>query len=103
MAANKVIFLRVFDCLGKKSFLLYGCKCLVGKKPWCNFNKRENSNDSWGPRGWVIPDGAGTAGVDQGRGPSIRSSSGGQDEAIATSNVLLGALVVLAQGHTTAI
>ena len=42
------------------------------------------------------------AGVHLGRGPSIRSSSGGQDEAIDTSNVLLGALVGLAQGHTTA-
>ena len=56
------------------------------------------------PDGPDPPDGAGaSAGGHLGEGPSIRSSSGGQDEAIDTSNVLLGALVGLAHGHTTAI
>ena len=35
-----------------------------------------------GPDGPDPPDGAGAAGVHLGRGPRIRSSSGGQDEAI---------------------
>ena len=34
------------------------------------------------PEGGCLPDGAGAAGVDQGRGAPIRSSPGGQDEAI---------------------
>ena len=42
------------------------------------------------------------AGVHLGRGPRIRSSSGGQDEAIDTPSILLGALVGLAQSCTTA-
>ena len=44
------------------------------------------------PDGPDPPDGAGAAGVHLGEGPRIRSSSGGQDEAIDTSNVVLGAL-----------
>ena len=46
-----------------------------------------------GPDGPDPPDGAGAAGVDQGRGPRIRSSSGGQDEAIEPPTVVPGALV----------
>ena len=42
-----------------------------------------------GPDGPDPPDGAGAAGVDQGRGPRIRSSSGDQDEAIDTPSILL--------------
>ena len=55
-----------------------------------------------GPDGPDPPDGADATRVHLGRGPSIRSSSGGQDEAVDTSNVLLGALVGLVQGYTTA-
>ena len=47
-----------------------------------------------GPDGPDPPDGAGVAGVDQGRGPRIRSSSGGQNEAIDTPSTLLPALQV---------
>ena len=47
-----------------------------------------------GPDGPDPPDGAGAAGVDQGRGASIRSSSGGQDEAIDTPTTLLPGLEV---------
>ena len=43
---------------------------------------RENSNFLGDPDGPDPPDGAGAAGVHLGRGPRIRSSSGGQDEAI---------------------
>ena len=45
-----------------------------------------------GPDGLDPPDGAGAAGVHLGGGPRIRSSSGGPDEAIDTSNVIVGAL-----------
>ena len=53
-----------------------------------------NSN-FWGPR-WSRPSrpGVGAAGVDLGRGPPIRSSSGGPDEAIDTPITLLAALEV---------
>ena len=44
------------------------------------------------PVGPDPPDGAGAAGVHLGRGPSIRSSSGGQDEATDTPSVLLSVL-----------
>ena len=47
-----------------------------------------------GEDGGYLPDGAGAAGVDQGRGPSIRSSSGDQDEAIDTPTTLLPVLQV---------
>ena len=40
------------------------------------------------------PDGAGAAGGDLGRGPPIRSSSGGPDEAIDTPTTLLATLEV---------
>ena len=48
-----------------------------------------------GPDGPDPPDGAGAAGVGQGRGPRIRPSSGGHDEAIDTPTNFLPAL----QGH----
>ena len=51
-----------------------------------------------GPDGPDPPDGAGAAGVDQGRGPRIRLSSGGQEEAIDTPTTLLPVLEV--QIHT---
>ena len=41
------------------------------------------------PEGGYLPDGAGAAGVHLGGGPSIRSSSGGPDEAIDTPTTLL--------------
>ena len=41
------------------------------------------------PEGGYLPDGAGAAGVHLGGGPRIRSSSGGQDEAIDTPTILL--------------
>ena len=47
-----------------------------------------------GPDGPDPPDGAGAAGVDQGRGPRIRSSPDGQDEAIDTPTTLLPGLEV---------
>ena len=50
------------------------------------------------PDGPDPPDGAGAAGVHLGRGPRIRSSSGGQDEAIDTPTTLLPVLEV--QIHT---
>ena len=47
-----------------------------------------------GPDGPDPPDGAGAgAGVHLGGGPRIRSSLGGQDEAIDTPNVAFGLLV----------
>ena len=46
-----------------------------------------------GGDGGYLPDGAGAAGVGQGRGPPIRSSSGGQDKVIDTPMTLAGALV----------
>ena len=46
-----------------------------------------------GPDGPDPPDGAGAAGVHLGRGPPIRSSPDGQDEAIDTPTTLVGALV----------
>ena len=46
------------------------------------------------PDGPYPPDGAGAAGVHLGGGASIRSSSGGQDEAIDTPTTLLPGLEV---------
>ena len=55
-----------------------------------------------GPDGPDPPDGAGAAGVHLGRGPRIRSSSGGQDEAIDTPTTLLPILQVqILQDKTT--
>ena len=52
-----------------------------------------------GPDGPDPPDGAGATGVDQGRGPRIRSSSGDQDEAIDTPSILLPGLEVQIHPH----
>ena len=55
-----------------------------------------------GPDGPDPPDGARAAGAHLGGGPSIRLSSGGQDEAIDTSNILLPGLEVHISHDTTA-
>ena len=55
------------------------------------------------PEGSYGPVGAGAgAGGHLGRGPSIRSSSGGQDEAIDTPSIVLPGLEVQIQHDTTA-
>ena len=65
------------------------------KKRWCNFGgKIQISGDPDGPD---PPDGAGAAGGHLGGGPSIRSSSGGPDEAIDTPSMSLRPVVRLAQ------
>ena len=57
---------------------------------------------SGGPDGPDPPDGAGGAGGHLGGGPSIRSSSGGQDKAIDTPTTLLPILQVqILQDKTT--
>ena len=73
---------------------------LVLKKMMQLWREIQISEDPDGPD---PPDGAGAAGVHLGGGPSIRSSSGSQDEAIDTPNVLLRPLVRPVHGCVTAI